>query len=370
MPLKPDVIHTDAPAATEQGSLPDLNDPNASLSRADAMAVMRARRRESFVAEMDPVEAKDFLAAAPPITTADPNADPDADAGDAEAAAARARLEAAAAAEKPEPIDAGQQLEAQRSEELILSDEDLAKYKIRTKVNGKEEFLTVDQVRAGFQKTAAADQYLAESKALWAEVRQAQQAQQTAAPTEKTPAPTSTGSDEAADGFVEAMFQGDTDAAKARIKELVTGRAMATPDDLVRNITRAVKLDLVKESALRQFEKDHAVVMADPMLKRVADTFLLEETGGVPLEKMDPELIPEILDRTGKRTTEWLAHLPTAAPAQARATTRDEKRALKAGIDELPAAATRAASTVPPPKSPSDRIAEMAAARGQALHRP
>jgi hypothetical protein len=363
MPLKPDAIPTDAPAA-DQGSLPDLNDPNASLSRADAMAVMRARRRESFVAEMDPSEAKDFLASAPPITSAEP--DPDADDGDAVAAAERARLEAAATRES-EVIDTAKQVDTQLAEEKILSDEDLGKYKVRTKVNGKEEILTLDQVRAGFQKTAAADQYLAESKALWAEVRQAQQA---AAATPQAAAPTSAEPDAAADGFVEAMFQGDTEAAKAKIKELVQGRSNATPDDLVRNITRAVKLDLVKESALRKFESDHAVVMSDPMLKRVADTFLLEETGGVPLEKMDPELIPGILDRTGKRTTEWLEHLPTAAPVQTRATTRDEKRALKAGIDELPAAATRAASTVPAPKSASDRIAEMAAARGQVVMRP
>jgi hypothetical protein len=366
MPLKPDAIPTDAPAADTQGSLPDLNDPNASLSRADAMAVMRARRRESFVAEMDPEEAKAFLASAPPITAAEP--DPDADPDDAVAEATRKQLEAQSS--EPAPIDAGEQLEAQRAENLILSDEDLSKYMVRVKINGKEELRPLTEVRATAQKTESADRYLADAKALLAEVKAAQSAQPAAsATTPIEPEQTNDGTD-AIDAAIDSLFQGDEATAKAKFRQAVMGRVQATPNALPDQLARQVEQRLVLRSALRQFAKDHKDITADPMARRVADTFLLEETGGVPIEQIDPDRIPEVLEEAGRKTKDWLRTMAGITPTQARATTRDEKRALKAGIDELPAASTRAASTVPAPKSVSERIAEMAAARGQMVQRP
>lgn len=336
------------PATPAEGAIPDLNDPNVRLSREDAMAAMLARRRESL--------AEDGADATATPTPPDPDADPD----EAAAEEARRQIEAAAAGATPE--GAAAQVDRQRDDELILSDEDLGRYKMRVKINGKEELIPLTDVRARAQKVGAADEYLATAKELLGEVKQMQRPAATPAAAAEPAAAAATPAAGGADPyeeFVDALFAGDDVKAKE-----VAKRMRATPAVSPDTVTQQVEQRIVLRSALRQFAKDHSEIVSDPMARRVADTFLLEETEGVPIEQIAADRIPEVLEAAGKRTKEWLTKM-TGAPAQARATTPADRRALKARIDELPAAGARAASTAAQPKTTSDVIASMRAARGQ-----
>lgn len=342
--------------------IPDLNDPNVRMSRDDAMAAMRARRRETAAADMDPADRKAFLESPPPAPPTD--ADPDANHDDAAADAARRQIEAAGVVPPTDPatpptteVDPAAQIERQRGEELILSDEDLGRYKVRVKINGKEEVLPLTDLRVRAQKVGAADDYLVQAKNLLTEVKDTIR-QQPAAPAPAAAPPEPVATDPGAvDEFVDAMFAGDDAKAKAALKKAWAAQP-ATPTNEAQ-LASEVERRIVVRSALRQFAHDNPEIMADQMARRVADTFLLEETGGRPIEQIEPERVQECLDNAARRTMEWWGK----PKAQARATTRDEKRAMKATIDELPAAATRSSSTVPPPRTASDVIADMKARR-------
>lgn len=339
------------PDAQPQAPLPDLNDPNVRLSRDDAMKAVVARRRETAAADMDPAQRDAFLAAPGPTAEPDPDANPD----DAAAEAARRQFEAADGGQPP----AADQIDRQRGEELILSDEDLGRYKVRVKVNGKEELLPLTDVRARAQKVAAADDYLIQAKSLLSEVKETIKTPPAApAAPAAEPEPADAGTD-AVDEFVDAMFAGDDARAKQALKRARGGQPVAPSgaDALAEEVERRIVL----RSALRQFATDNPDIMADPMARRVADTFLLEETGGLPIEQVEPSRVQECLDSAARKTMEWWGK----PVRQARATTRDEKRAMKATIDELPSAAARSSSTVPPPRTASNVIEDMKRARGQ-----
>lgn len=369
----PDAIPTDAPAANAAPAIPDLNDPAAHFSRAEAMKAMAMRRRETVQADMAPEDRAAFAASAPAATASTATADEDTDPADRIAEETRRQLEQSggnvdpATARSAETIDAGEQLARQRDEPVILNEEDLSRYRMRTKVNGVEEVLPLDQVRTGYQKTEAADRYLAEAKGVLSDVKQTV-AQLVAARTPATPASTDEpngNTSQDGDDPIEAAFDSlfHNDAASAA-KHLRTALKTNSPDPDA--IAREAEQRMVLRSAMRQFAKDHKEIMSDPTLQRVADTFLLEETGGVELKKLDADRIPEALEAAGRRTKEWMKTLPGQSPAPTpRTDTRADTRARKAEIDELPSAATRAASTVPSPPTRSDVIANMKAARGQ-----
>ena len=288
--------------------------------------------------------------------------------------------------EAPEvDLDAETQVERQSNEPLILSDEDLGKYLVRTKVNGEEKMVPLDQLRATAQKTEAADRFLAEAKAILADAKAKATAPaepvapavatSVAAPTEPDP----TGPNPF-DVFVDSMFQGNDQDAKRTAREAVEKvvqdvmrrqqPATVAPAPDIQQLASAIEQTIEVKSALRQFAKDYPDIVNDPIARRNADEFLMEITEGKPLEAFPAEKIHEHLDETGKRMRSWFRERAGVPANSSQATTRDEKALRKEAIDELPSAATRAATSVALPKTPSDIIGAMKERRGQVFRDP
>jgi len=324
-----DAILTDAPKK-------DPNDPLQRLSRAEAMEAVLGTRKDTL--------AKDGVTEELP---------PEVD------------------------LDASTQVERQSNEPLVLADEDLGKYMVRTKVNGEEKMVPLDQLRATAQKTEAADRFLAEAKTILADAKaKAAEAPAVAIPAIVEPDPTSPNPFDVA---VDSMFQGNDQDAKRNFREAVQKAVRdemkarpvtpVVPQD-VQQLASEVEQRIEVKSALRQFAKDYPDIVSDPKARRNADEFLMEVTEGKPLEAFPTEKIHEILEEAGKRMRSWFRERAGVPANSSQATTRDEKALRKETIDELPSAATRAATSVPMPKTPSDTIAAMKEHRGQVFRDP
>jgi len=340
-----DAIREDA--QQEEGKVTDLNDPNARYTRDEAMKAMAARRRETVQNDMDPEALAEY------------NGEPET---------------------APLEVDPEKQLEAQTR---VLTDEDLAQTRVKMKVNGEEREVSIAEMRAIAQKTDAADKFLADAKRLQAEMqaqqdawnRAHQQVQQQAAPV--TPATPPADVVEKVRGAVksgvEKMFAGDDAGAvdglvEAVMSALPPATAQAPAID-VKEIARQVTQQVTIQGALRQFATDFADVMDDTERANYADRQLYIAAGGQPLEALPPERVNAVLQEAGRMTRFkfGLAEPKATVPAT---TSREDKAARKARIDELPAASTRSVSTVPQPQTTADVISRMKTARGQVFRDP
>lgn len=375
----PDATPQGAPAANNApATIPDLNDPNLRLGRNDAYAAMVARRRDTVFSEMTAPDADALRASRAaesqatdrPAGEAAADPDPDIDPADAEAERERARL----ATESAAPATAAERVARQRADEpIVISDEDLPNYLVRTKVLGEERLVPLNELRTSAQKTDSADGYLRTASELLKEVKQtvaqAKAPAPAAAPANNDTDPERKPSAEPdpIDAAVDGIFTGNDEQVRDQLRKALTGRGNATPGN-AEQIARAVEQRIVIRSALKQFAKEHKAIVEDPLLRRVADGFLSEATGGRSLEELEPDQIPDALETAATRTKEWLrAKTGVAAPApansQPRVATSAERRARKESIDELPAAGARQSTVVPRPQGTSETIAKMAANR-------
>ena len=323
----------------------DPNDPNQRLTRSEAMAVvMKNRMRRLNEQELGDQPAGPLAA--------DPDADVD--------------------------LSAGAQLGQQANAPLVLSDDDLSKYMVRTKVMGEERVVPLSELRASAQKNDAAEAYLRDAKEQARTILEDARSKAAAIPaapaarTEPEPGTTTAAPSAEVEGLVDSaideLFKGNEGEAKRLLKQAVTQRpshqtASAAPN--TDQIAAAVEQKVVVRSALRQFAKDYPTIYADPIARKVADDFLSEATEGRPLEGFPEERIGTILKETGERVLSWtrgLVGVPANGPT---ATTRTDRAQRKEGIDELPAASTRATTAEAVPKTTSDVINQMKAARGQ-----
>ena len=321
-----DAILTDAPKK-------DPNDPLQRLTRAEAMEVVLGTRKGTLVGDG--------------VTN-----------------------------EQEVDLDAETQVDLQSNEPLVLADEDLGKYMVRTKVNGEEKMVPLDQLRATAQKTEAADLFLAEAKTILADAKAKAAVAPVAPVAPVEPAPTGP---DPFDVAVDSMFQGNDQDAKRNFREAVLKAVRdemkarpvtpVVPQD-VQQLTSEVEQRIEVKSALRQFAKDYPEIVSDQKARRDADEFLMEVTEGKPLEAFPAEKIHELLDETGKRMRSWFRERAGVPANSSQATTRDEKALRKETIDELPSAATRAATSVPLPKTTSDIIGAMKEHRGQVFRDP
>jgi len=326
----------------------DPNDPSQRLTRVEAMAVvMKNRMRRLNEQELGDQPA------GPLSAPADPDEDAD--------------------------LSASAQVVQQADAPQVLSDDDLSRYMVRTKVMGEERLVPLAELRATAQKTEAGDAYLRDAKEQARLILEDARTKAAAIPA-AAPAPaaapepgttTAAPSAEVAEligSAVDEMFKGNEGEVKRLLTQAVTQRpsnqtAAATPN--TDQIAAAVEQKVVVRSALRQFAKDYPTIYADPMARKIADDFLAEATEGRPLEGFPEERIGTILKETGERVLSWtrgLVGVPANGPT---ATTRTDRAQRKEGIDELPAASTRATTSVPIPKTTSETIADMAARRGQ-----
>ena len=333
--------------AIEEGAIPtdapkkDPNDPLQRLSRAEAMEAVLGTRKGTLVQD----------------GVTDEVAPPEID------------------------LDAETQVDRQSNEPLVLADEDLGKYLVRTKVNGEEKMVPLDQLRATAQKTEAADRFLAEAKTILADAKAKAAEVPAAIAPAAAPAEPDPTSPNPFDVAVDSMFQGNDQDAKRNFREAVQKAVRdelkakrpeegTTPAPDIQQLASAIEQTIEVKSALRQFAKDYPDIVSDPKARRDADEFLMEATEGKPLEAFPTEKIHELLEETGKRMRTWFRERAGVPANSSQATTRDEKAARKEKIDELPSAATRAATSVPLPKTPSDTIAAMKEYRGQVFRDP
>jgi hypothetical protein len=384
-----DATKTGASEVAKTGIL-DLNDPSVHYGRDQAMTAMRARRREKVVEDMEPAEAAAFLAGAGAIatSTSTTSEDDDPEAQRAEEERARLEREAAAAEARGETTQTTEargtdtsQIERQTTLPAVLAGDDIANVKVRIKVLGEERDVPLSEIVAAAQKTESADQYLAKAKTLLGDIDARLAALPKAGETAKTTTgeaqPATTEALETAVGeALNLMFRGKEDEATKALSAAITKAAQpATQEPINRDdLARSIASEIAKSSALRRFAKDHPEIMSDRIRRYAADEFLnreLKELGVTTLEQLPADQIAEVVETAGNKVRDYFG-LKKATTTTARsgasgteATTLSDKRDRKKTIDELPSASTRAAITEPVPKSTSDKIADMARARGQ-----
>lgn len=330
----------------------DPNDPTQRLTRAEAMVVVNENRKRNLAKDQGPEENQPQ---ATPAATATPATEP--------------------AESETSNLDSVAQVAVQLDAPVILADDELGKYQVRTRVNGEERIVPLAELRASAQKNEAADRYLREAKDLLESAKAAAKAPAPAPATPEPAAPTAAKPadvDTLVDSAIDGLFTGNEAETKRLLKEAFKGRPAETPtipaapnlDQLAASLEQKV----VVRSALRQFAKDYPAIVGDPVARQVADGFLSELTEGKPLEAFPEDKISKILADTGARVVSWTRGL-AGVPADGSATTRIDKAQRKETIDELPAASTRSSNLEPAPKSSSDVIRNMKVARGQ-LHDP
>jgi hypothetical protein len=239
---------------------------------------------------------------------------------------------------------------------------------VTVKIDGEERQVTVAEMKRQYQKNGAAEKRLEEATRLLTEARQRAEVPplefdqtQKKSNTEGSELP-SVGGDQAKE-LVAALFEGDEEKAVAAMSRIVGGRSDPTLDinQLTAQLAPAIKQQLIVESALEEFGKAYADIVADPYLASMADGFLAEA-------QKDPEKsFAESLETAGQKTRDWLKSKGVVTTQPNPTIDRNEKLARKESMDRIPALQTRATTTEPVEESRSDVILQMQRARGLAV---
>lgn len=266
--------------------------------------------------------------------------------------------------EEAEAVDqVEKQMAAPTDPESILRH--LDKSMVTVKIDGVESQVSVEEMRRQYQKNGAAERRLEEATRLLEAARTATPpvgVEQEAKPADIQRTQQAASGDVEQEGrdFLAALFEGDEEKALESLKRIGLGRANSPTLDanqLAAQLTPAIKQQLSYDSALEKFKGDYAEIVGDPYLADLADRFLdAEVAGGKPF--------PEALEEAGKKTRDWLGSKGVTTTAPPPTTDRNTKLERKAGIDRIPALATKATTVEEPVQSASDIIAEMRKARG------
>lgn len=258
------------------------------------------------------------------------------------------------------PVD---QVEKQMATQI--EPESLDKIMVKVKIDGVESQVSVAEMQRQYQKNGAAERRLEEATRLLEAARSATPpvgVGQEAKPTETQPTQQATSGDAEQESkeFLAALFDGDEEKALETLKRIGFGRANSPtldPTQLAAQLTPAIKQQLSYDSALEKFKGDYADIVGDPYLADLADRFLdAEVAGGKPFA--------EALEEAGRKTRDWLGSKGVTTTAPPPTTDRNTKLERKAGIDRIPALATKATTVEDVVPTASDIIAEMRKARG------
>lgn len=246
--------------------------------------------------------------------------------------------------------------------------DDPTKFKVKVKLDGKEEELTLDEVLRGFQKEAVASRRLNEATRILKEAEEKAKAlesqQQVAAATDSGSG--AGGNEDAvsvAKKAIGALMEGDDEAAAQALAELAAGRGIATQPQQVKpeQVAAEVKRQIEVEGALAEFEVEYKDVVSDPYLASMTNEFLKQEL----LSESD---MAKALKAAGEKTRDWLKSKTGASTTTnegATTTTNNDRLARKQGMDTVPSLSASAGTTAEEgEESVTDVVAQMRKARG------
>lgn len=241
--------------------------------------------------------------------------------------------------------------------------DDPAKFRIRVKLDGQEEEMSLDQVLRGFQKESVATKRLNEATRKLKEADELLKSRK-----EKDPGDGNSGMvraeetkavvQEKAQEFINALLSGDDSSATELLSGLLEGREGATQINVDQIVNRA-KTEIAVESALLKFQQDYRDIVDDEFLSSMANNFLKEEmANGNPVEIA--------LTAAGNRAREWLKSKGVASDGDKTTTTETgDRSALKAGYENVPRLGTRApAEPAVLQETTKDVVNQMRKARG------
>jgi hypothetical protein len=215
-----------------------------------------------------------------------------------------------------------------------------------TVVNGKEKWLTLEQLRVAAQKVESADEYLASAAAsVRNSSRQAPSQQDESSRVE----------DVDLEKTLSSAVMGDEDAIK-KLAAAIRVRPSAVTPDVLQQFDERWSF----RRAAEWFEETYAKELEDPFLKR-----LMYERDA-ELAKSDPHLpYKQRLKQAGDEIRTWMDKKSGVAPVKA--ATSATKLAAKKVLVNVPSAAARQASPEDEEgeEPVEDVIAKMAKARGQ-----
>jgi len=258
----------------------------------------------------------------------------------------------------------------------VLDDEAASKTRIPVKIDGEIQYLTIDQVKRGFQKDSAASKRLEQAAHRARELdereqrlKEREQQLDSGGAKDVDLDPTKQGQpssdlEAAAQSFIDAMYSGDEEESKKALATLLGGREQATRQDVdLDALTAQVRSDVSKqlkvESVMQEFSARFSDVTSDPHLSRVADDFLVQ------IQEDDPDMpLDKALRLAGNRTRAWVRRqsgtTTKETPTPTAETTREEKKDLKRNMDNLASAGTKAeGEPEEPEETESDVIQQM-----------
>lgn len=225
----------------------------------------------------------------------------------------------------------------------------------KTIVNGKEKWLTLDQLIATSQKVESADEYLENAK-----IKAAEKESTVTEPKEEAV------KEEPVDWTrtLHAAVMGDEEAIKK-----VASALQQRPSEMTPDVVRQIDDRWSFRRAAEWFEEEYQDVLGDPLLKKLVydeDASLAEKSPQMPYKQRLKEAGDKIRNAVSswQKSPEKVETKPSAAKAEA-----------KRQLAPVPSAAARqqTATEEEPEESLSDAIAKMAKARGQdraIIHRP
>lgn len=278
---------------------------------------------------------------------------------------------AAAAGTDDEHLDTDSQLAAQTGDTPKVIDKPDG-IMVRVKIDGEEQEVELSKVLGSYQKGSAADKRLEEATRLLKEAKETTQA----AATSPAAATTSQAAPPAGDELVEKakkafslLYAGDEDAAAQAFAEMFGpgGGKQPTTAPSIAEITSAVTQQLAADGAFKTIEERYPAILADKDLETLAvSKARAHEAAGKPRHEAMLAAADDVYKLIGK------APVGRDKPPAPR-TTRDEKLAHKAVIDNVRPATASAASTsqAEEQEDASSVIAQIAQRRlGQSMPRP
>lgn len=284
-------------------------------------------------------------------------------------------------------LDVASQVAAQTTDPIVIDSADLAKYQVRTKVDGVEELVPATKVLGQYQKGAAADVRLAQATKLQKEAQAALDAAKSAKPADATTAQSVThaaAATSATEKFKEAsdaLYAGDADRAAALFSEAVSaatggqsngrGDTTLSSDEIVGRTADAVTQRLSQQGALKQLFEDYPDIKSKRAFAIIADEYT-----AAFIENGDD--VATAIQKAGEAIGEeyglgkWAAKVVPPNPGRqvknGGPTTRAEKLSAKEELDNIQSSNARSVGTEAQEPSVLETLEQMRKGRpGQAL---